>query len=344
MYDFMEYCLRCYYRTSGWNEDNQYSNLCSWSRSLLDFYTPQGLALHLAKLPTRQFKPSYTMAALPYLNGSISYLFTSRPLDVGTSATVDFQDMVDHFTLARPAANWGPHASDYLVYGRMFFPGAALEAMFVRRVSSRLQYLITAVNHPKSSGLPQMAFQMQYDAAKWCTEWSYTTDDGLLGLRGLYNFGKEGHGQWSTGMEVYYGLLDKSGGLSTGLRYQTHPASSAPLSITYTVNPIVGHMSTSYVAQVADNLVLGSRFDFSIYSYDSDLAVGFEWRTKNAAAENDTQKLEGLMKGKLGFASGLALMWEGRYKNTLFSLGLTADLSNPANPVRTMGFEVQFFS
>jgi distribution and morphology protein 10 len=97
MYDFMEYCLRCFYKSSQWNEENQYSNLCSWSRSLLDFHTPRGLSLVLSKLPTPQFKPSYTLNALPTLNGSIGYLYTSRPLDIGTSATVDFQDMVDRF-------------------------------------------------------------------------------------------------------------------------------------------------------------------------------------------------------------------------------------------------------
>ncbi|KAI8078754.1 mitochondrial distribution and morphology protein 10 [Halteromyces radiatus] len=367
MYDFMEYCLRRYYRSSGWNEENQYSNLCSWSRTLLDFYTPRGLSLHLAKLPTPQFKPSYTMNALPSLNGSIGYLFTSEPLDVGTSGTVDFQDMVDQFCLQRTNISSLDSIRDksYLVYGRMFFPGAALESMYVRRLSPRLQYLITAVNHPRDTGLPQMAFQLQYDVGKWCSECSYTTDDGLLGLRALYNFGKpseEGHGQWSLGTEVYYGTLDKSGGLSTGLRYRTHPSSTSPINVTYTLNPIVGHMTTAYVAQVAENLVMCSRFEFSIYSYESDLALGFEYRTKNnnhdkedkeknlivdettTTVATSTKKLEGLIKVRLGFSSGLALMWEGRYKNTLFSLGLTADLSNQSNPIRTMGMEVQFFS
>ncbi|CAO3589755.1 unnamed protein product [Absidia cylindrospora] len=427
MYDFMEYCLRCYYRSSGWNEENQYSNLCSWSRTLLDFYTPRGLSLHLAKLPTSQFKPSYTMNALPSLNGSIGYLFTSDPLDIGTSGTVDFQDMVDQFRIqqsyryqsltSQPTSSTLESSTinedttlaaakkNYLVYGRMFFPGAALESMYVRRLSPRLQYLITAVNHPRESGLPQMAFQLQYDVGKWCSECSYTTDDGLLGIRALYNFGKpleEGHGQWSLGTEVYYGTLDKSGGLSTGLRYRTNPTStSTPINVTYTLNPIVGHMATAYVAQVSENLTMCSRFEFSIYSYESDLALGFEYRTKNAnltsssstsppftsssthlsspsstssstakgkknkietsgnqchieksretddissAAPPTTKKLEGLMKVRLGFASGLALMWEGRYKNTLISLGLTADLMNPSNPIRTMGIEMQFFS
>lgn len=99
MYDFMEYCLKRFYRSSGWNEENQYSNLCSWSRALLDFHTPRGLSLVISKLPTPQFKPSYTLNALPTLNGSLGYLYTSRPLEIGTSATVDFQEMIDRFRI-----------------------------------------------------------------------------------------------------------------------------------------------------------------------------------------------------------------------------------------------------
>lgn len=116
-------------------------------------------------------------------------------------------------------------------------------------------------------------------------------------------------------------------------------------------------MSTSYVAKVSDQLVMCSRFDFSIYSYESDLALGFEYRTRNknrtVATEvghgvvtltaDHTEKLEGLIKAKWGFAKGLALMWEGRFKNTLFSLGLTADLRS-TSPIRTIGLEVQYFS
>jgi distribution and morphology protein 10 len=146
--------------------------------------------------------------------------------------------------------------------------------------------------------------------------------------------------------------------VSTGIRYRTLPASNAPpISFTYTLNPIVGHMSTSYVAKVSDQLVMCSRFDFSIYSYESDLALGFEYRTKNknptietevdhgvvTLTADRTEKLEGLIKAKWGFAKGLALMWEGRFKNTLFSLGLTADLRS-TSPIRTIGLEVQYFS
>lgn len=163
--------------------------------------------------------------------------------------------------------------------------------------------------------------------------------------------------------------------VSTGLRYQTVPFTYAPpISITYTLNPIVGHMSTAYVAQVSDELVLCSRFEFSIYSYESDLALGFEWRSRHdpvakmklasdvksveqhMAEQNKTivsdvveqtekvAKLEGLVKASLGFSKGLAVMWEGRFKNVLFSLGLTADLSSRTNPVKTVGLELQYFA
>ncbi|KAI8379264.1 uncharacterized protein BYT42DRAFT_568246 [Radiomyces spectabilis] len=356
MYDFMEYCLRSYYRSTGWNEENQYSNLCMWSRALLDFYTPRGLSLYFSKLPTPQFKPSYTMSALPSLHGSIGYLYTSQPLDIGTSGTVDFQDMVDRFRIVHPSPSPDTPTKHYLLYGRMFLPGARLEAMYVRRMSPHLQCLVTAVNNPRSANA-QISMQLQYDVGKWCSECSYTTDDGLLGLRALYNFGPpSNYGQWSLGTEVYYGIVDKSGGLSTGLRYRTHPTSASPITVTYTLNPIVGHMSSAYAAQVSDELALCSKFDFSFYSYESDLALGLEWRTKKKGTaverENNvitvtpekTEKLEGLIKLRLGFASGLALMWEGRFKNALFSLGLTADLSNRTSPIRTIGLEVQYFS
>ena len=102
---------------------------------------------------------------------------------------------------------------DYLLYGRMFFPGARLEAMYVRRISKHVQYSVTAVNNARAYVSPQVAMQLQYDVDKWCSECSYTSDDGLLGLRALYNFGQPvSSGQWSVGTELYYGVLDKSGG------------------------------------------------------------------------------------------------------------------------------------
>ncbi|KAF9975895.1 Mitochondrial distribution and morphology protein 10 [Actinomortierella ambigua] len=61
---------------------------------------------------------------------------------------------------------------------------------------------------------------------------------------------------------------------STGPEHHQH---YIPVTITQTLNPIMGHVSSSYAAQVNPDLGLCTRFDFNLYSYDSELTVGLEW-------------------------------------------------------------------
>jgi distribution and morphology protein 10 len=53
----------------------------------------------------------------------------------------------------------------------------------------------------------------------------------------------------------------------------------------------MGHTSTAYTAAVSRRLTCSARFDFNLYSYESDLCVGAEWRNGS----------EGVVKGRLGF-------------------------------------------
>ncbi|KAF9419436.1 Mitochondrial distribution and morphology protein 10 [Podila epigama] len=507
MYDFMEYCLRRYYRGSGWNEDNQYSHLCATSRALLDFQAPQGLSLRLSKLPSSVFKTTTTMNALPLLEGSVGYLFTSRPLQIDDSASVRFRHLVDRFRIIcldhsiRAADQWsefdqnGKKQKDYLLCGRMNLANARLEMLYSRRISKHRQYVLSGISDPSSRSASHMSAQFQYDKGKYCAEMSFTTDDGLIGIRGLYNFGKdfddsyeamlkEGEirrrkaygfpaqdeeilldnpdsayidleqesgsktntvqtdtsgtlkmsnngfdrqgyvgqepveewsgpserirGYWSVGAEIYYSATEKLGGVSTGLRYRTlppltpvesgadpstpqYPTSTAPehhqnyipVTITQTLNPIMGHVSSSYAAQVHPDLGLCSRFDFNLYSYDSELTAGVEWwlrERKPSAKASDThphhhhhpfpetigvrdlkvadtsssnvaleeqQPIIGVIKARLGVQSGLALMWEGRFNKLLFSLGFVGHVLAPhanAPIVKSVGLEIQYFS
>ncbi|KAG0361915.1 Mitochondrial distribution and morphology protein 10 [Podila minutissima] len=490
----MEYCLRRYYRASGWNEDNQYSHLCATSRALLDFQAPQGLSLRLSKLPSSVFKTTTTMNALPLLEGSLGYLFTSRPLQIDDSASVRFRHLVDRFRIIcldhsiREADQWtgfgedGKKRKDYLLCGRMNLANARLEALYSRRISKHRQYVLSGISDPASRSASHMSAQFQYDKGKYCAEVSFTTDDGLIGVRGLYNFGKDfddsyeamlkegraqsgalqdetvlldnpdsafidleqAHGKeeavassdkteeilrlsentserkgylgeetpedlsasperirgyWSAGAEIYYSATEKLGGVSTGLRYRTlpplvpsdpsdpssssssstptpYPTSTAPehhqnyipVTITQTLNPIMGHVSSSYAAQVHPDLGLCSRFDFNLYSYDSDLTAGVEWwiRERKAGAQDkdkdkevvhphhhhpfpetigpdfkiqakkeepalseEQQPIVGVIKARLGVQSGLALMWEGRFNKLLFSLGFVGHVFSP---------------
>lgn len=65
--------------------------------AILDFSVPRGLHFSISKSPNPLFKTTYSMNALPSLNGSIGYIFTSCELDVKGSGDVRFKDMIDRF-------------------------------------------------------------------------------------------------------------------------------------------------------------------------------------------------------------------------------------------------------
>ena len=53
--------------------------------------------------------------------------------------------------------------------------------------------------------------------------------------------------------------------------------SQPPTTITALFNPMLGHMSSAYTARVSKDLSLSSRFDFNVYSFDSEWTMGAEW-------------------------------------------------------------------
>jgi distribution and morphology protein 10 len=45
---------------------------------------------------------------------------------------------------------------------------------------------------------------------------------------------------------------------------------------------MLGHISGAYAARVSRDLSLGSRFDFNVYSYESEWTMGAEWWLRRA--------------------------------------------------------------
>ncbi|KAG6893829.1 Mitochondrial distribution and morphology protein 10 [Termitomyces sp. T32_za158] len=167
------------------------------------------------------------MTAMPSLNGSVGYIFTSCNLDVKGSGNVQFKDMIERFKVydqprkpERKDEEWrageivdsrGMRHSlrrqygfqlmemlDYLLYGRLYLPSGRLDALYSTRISPTMQALVAAVSHP-SSNLPgrggdvsNLMFNLQHDVGKWCTEYSYSAEDGMWGFRVLHNFGRLG--------------------------------------------------------------------------------------------------------------------------------------------------------
>jgi distribution and morphology protein 10 len=298
-----------------------------------------------------------------------------------------------------------------------------LEALVVKRFTPALQVQLSAVSahHLKNGGT--VLGLAQYDVGKYALEGLASSDGGLLGFRGVYNFGGDAekpsdqasvdndreriYGRFSTGGEVYYGTLNKSGGISVGTRFATLPShKGTPLSATLTLNPLMGNISASYAVVAGRHCSLATRMEFNVFSYESAWAIGMElWRKpftrpviedepvvedkvvldekpeeKRPKERSFQAKLEwrldepepvivkpppppppppkeeiepekpgeeryaGVLKTRLDQNMRIGVLWEGRVKSLLFSLGSGIDLRKLDKPFRTLGLEIQFSS
>lgn len=393
---------------------------------MLDFPTPVGLRLGVSSLSSPNFATSYTLGSIGAVDGSLSYLYTALPLKVPSKiADIPLRHVIQGyrqlFELPRlDEAPWWEswHAGrktehhGTLLYGRLDLPVSRLEALYLRRLTPSIQLKVSGVSSSALKSGGSILFLLQRDVGKYSTEYLYSTDSALLGIRGLYNFGpdprentalpklgnkatgdgRESHssvgynGRFSAGAEIYYGLLNKSGGLSTGIRFTTLPRHTGfPYTMTLTLNPLMGNLSSTYSVKAGPSLALCSRFDFNAYSYESELQVGCElWRRKRpkfneldwvysklrsmdasiseefgssavqnqvVAEDDQNNKLEevdddtvGVLKARINQDWGIALLWEGRAKELLYSCGLVIDLKRREQIFRGLGLEVQYSS
>ncbi|KAH7140690.1 hypothetical protein EDB81DRAFT_654747 [Dactylonectria macrodidyma] len=426
MREFMDYVHSAFYEATGWNRDNSYAALNSTSDALLNFPTPRGLRLTLSALASPNFATSYQLGSVGIVDGSISYLFSSVPLQVlltPQSETVPLPALLRSYrplteltrrtdpSLQTPQDK--PESS--LLYGRLYLPQSMLEALVVKRVSPALQLQLSSVSgqHLRNGGT--VLGLAQYDVGKYAFEGLASSDGGLLGIRGVYNSGGDAdtrpqpsptengngdreriYGRFSTGGEFYYGTLNKSGGISLGTRFATLPShKGTPLSATLTLNPLMGNISASYAVVAGKHCSLATRMEFNFFSYESAWALGMElwrkpfvrpvveedlikqdiieptdgkkersfqakleWRlddpepiiTPTSALlpidpeKPDEERYAGVLKTRLDQNLRIGVLWEGRVKSLLFSLGSGIDLRKLDKPFRTLGLEIQFSS
>ena len=360
-----------------------------------------------------------------------------------------------------------------LFYGRLYLPQSMLEAYMIKRLGPSVQLQLRAVSDASLPNGGTILSILQIDRGRYGIESLMSTDGGLLGVRGLYNFGAgkdaaavntspassspDGgsdpriHGRFSAGGELYYGTLNKSGGVSLGGRFEStvtpddqsgNRAIGTPLSATMTINPLMGNLSATYAVKARDQCSLATRFDFNVYSYESEWSVGMElWSTRRLAGlvaidedgareqqeaaakvklptkqpkqkrptarsrtgasskaasstkpvvepalapppppspiaipersfqaklewrlddpvveppppsppapikdEPAEKKYQGVLKARLDQSLKVGLLWEGRIKSLLFSLGSNVDLHRLDQPFRTLGLQIQFSS
>jgi len=309
----MEYLQKCFYRSTGWNEHNIFSHVCESSDSILQFSIPSGIKVDVSSKSSDYLASSFTLSNYHSINGSIAYLFSSKPL-VGTMGTKDvsLQDAIAGFRIVDPMStaynvtstaystspsdardsNVTPDWKNSLVYGRMYFPGSALEAMIIKRISKTTQLLLKCISNPNLEKNGTMIVYLQKNTPTFLREFIYSTNESLFGFRCLYNFGmNEGtsaidHTQYtkkfdnsvmSLGTEIWYAARTMLPGLSTAFRYSTRSTSTGkPLTMTLACNPILGHISSTYTVKTSVSSSFCSKYDFNIFSYASNLSLGFE--------------------------------------------------------------------
>ncbi|KUI65562.1 Mitochondrial distribution and morphology protein 10 [Cytospora mali] len=318
MRGFIDYLQEAFIAASGGNTyDTSYSNLDLNSRSLLHFPTPSGSRITLSSFVRPRFGTSYSIGIK---EGWISYLYSTRPLTDPTFTTssdrIPLQNLLRCYRdLTTRAVH---HAVGHsLIYGRLYLPQNRLEALVASRVSRQVNLTLRAVSQERLRHGGTLLGLAQWDDPKgrFGVETLASSDGGVLGLRGLWNATNPAsptaaapeptappedkeliNGRFSVGGEIYYGLLNKSGGMSIGGRFQTLPThAGTPLTATVTFN-LLGHMSATY-AVMAGDCTLASMFGFNVYSYESEWAVGMElWRKRRplaagAAMEEDEEEV-----------------------------------------------------
>ncbi|OBZ76117.1 Mitochondrial distribution and morphology protein 10 [Grifola frondosa] len=423
MHPFASYVLRSYYRATGWNEDNLYANLTRSSNAILDFTVPRGLHFSISKSPNPLFKTTYSMNALPSLNGSVGYIFTTCELDVKGSGDVRFKDMTDRFKVydqpRRPEgkeeewlAGERVDTRDYLLYGRLYIPTGRLDALYSTRLSPTLQAMVAAISDPRShlsaersrgnGTSSNIMFSLQQDTGRWCTEYTWSAEDGMWGIRSLYNFGrfgghpdsfdesdKAGHGapgsrsevkrvdeedamegglkgRISAGAEFYFSAKEKSAGVSTGIRFTTLPDATPPSfqiassSTSHDSSSPHGHGPPSQPPPPSPRYsipCLATSPAHTPRGYESEWSLGAEWwkrRAKGRAvpstddapsgAQDLADEVQGVVKARVSTTTDVSLLWEGRVRNILVSLGVVSNLSSRSKPIKTIGVELSYFS
>ncbi|EDN05898.1 mitochondrial distribution and morphology protein 10 [Histoplasma capsulatum] len=185
-------------------------------------------------------------------------------------------------------------------------PPTTLTGLFLRRLSPTTQlslaFCSSRASTPKSAPQAALVTQILHDTGKYSSEFLFSTDNALFGFKGLWNFGPDPRKQnqqgdparescrpllslLSAGAEAYYSPVSSVVGLSTGLRFTTLPAATEsphftfPYTLTLTLTPLTGSMSTTYSLLASPNVSFSSRFGFNVYSWESEMVAGCElWR------------------------------------------------------------------
>lgn len=306
MLDYMEYISRAFEQSTNWNRDNSYAEITATTNALLDFKVPSAFEFQVSNVSTPYTFNTMRVSTRTVFNGSLTYLYTDADnLEriCQDSGSIDLQNVTETYRYFQPFNNRKTANSNAdkimnksLYYGRMLYPSSNLEAMIIKRLNAHNQLKFKWLSTFDDFNI--LTCYWQHDTGRNCQEAIFSTNDLLCGYRVLHNFIDKpskmknslyNNSSLSLGAEFWLGLITLSPGCSTTVRYCTHaPNTGRPLTLTLKWNPIFGNLSSSYSAKTSSNTTVCAKYDFNLYSIDSNLSFGAEfWRRGDSAVAQE---------------------------------------------------------
>ncbi|CCF60433.1 hypothetical protein KAFR_0K00780 [Kazachstania africana CBS 2517] len=308
MLDYMDYIVRAFEKSTNWNRDSSYENITSTSRALLEFHIPKTFKFQTSNRSTTNTFSTLEIDRNNKINGSLTYLYTDADnveKIVKSSSQVLLQDATETYRHIQPFFSRQlddiTHAFEpkSLYYGRIYYPKSTLEAMIIKRFNVNTQLVVKCISNMYSD-MNIMLLNWQRTKGQNLQEFVVSSNGLLCGYRVLHNFISSpskfnnslyNNSSMSLGGEVWLGLSTLTPGCSTTLRYCTNSANTGrPLTLTFSWNPLFGHISSSYTAMTTSNSTISAKYDFNLFSIDSNLSFGCEfWKSGSKINDPDLE-------------------------------------------------------
>ena len=299
MIEYMEYIVRSFQKSTNWNSfdgsNDSYENITATANSILNFQIPNEFQFQLSNKSTNFTYNTIVLSTNKVINGSLTYLYTdAENLNtlVKDTSSVNLQDVVETYKKHYKTNNNTKHfsGSNSLYYGRMYYPNSNLEAMVIKKFNPSTQIIVKWISSFNSYNIVTAYYQRNHN--RTFQELIFSSNDMLCGYRFLHNFVESpskfnnslyNNSSLSIGAEAWLSVSALSPTCSTTLRYCTHSTNTGrPLTLTFSLNPLFGHLSSTYSAKTSSNSTFCAKYDFNLYSIESNLSLGCEfWKQQN---------------------------------------------------------------
>lgn len=205
---------------------------------------------------------------------------------------------------------------------------------------------------PEHNGTPLTA-TMTINPLMGNISWSYAVMAGsYCSLASRMDFNVYSYeSDWSVGMELWR----KKGAWSINpeLDEAPTPVSTTPLERSFQAK-MEWRLDEPLLPSDAPETLPPPKIEDQPKEQERSFQAKMEWRSNDpdkdsmvmpgaATSEGDDQ-YSGVLKARLDQHLRVGLLWEGRVKSLLFSLGSSVDLRRLDSPFRTLGLELQFSS